>query len=70
VEVAEVFEEVPVSIIIISIANFESCQPACLLCISFGCGVIFSIIGPTSSDLIYRVMSVWITRRANYLDLK
>jgi hypothetical protein len=24
----------------------------------------------TSSDLIYRVMSVWITRRANYLDLK
>jgi hypothetical protein len=24
----------------------------------------------TSSDLIYRVMSVWITRRANYFDLK
>jgi uncharacterized protein YejL (UPF0352 family) len=24
----------------------------------------------TSSDLIYRVMSVWITRRTNYLDLK
>jgi hypothetical protein len=24
----------------------------------------------TSSDLIYRVMSVWITCRANYLDLK
>jgi hypothetical protein len=24
----------------------------------------------TSSDLNYRVMLVWITRRANYLDLK